>query len=130
VRGNRFQVVVSLSPDHREYSDRAEALRVHEAVREGLKDRYISVHDVKLQEVPVVPMLADIPVGHRVVVSPFKDKEPYEAVVAGYDIHRSKYRLDRVLWDGRYETGGRSWAFAHQVDEHPDGPQVPEVGEK
>ncbi|MCX4450687.1 hypothetical protein [Streptomyces sp. NBC_01789] len=77
-----------------------------------------------------------IPVGTHVFVTPgtvtWNDgtqttDRPYQAMVAGYDIHRSKYRLDRLIYEGLYATGGHSWAFLDEVAEFDavDTPKEP-----
>ncbi|MFF3998551.1 hypothetical protein ACFYX8_35245 [Streptomyces cyaneofuscatus] len=73
-------------------------------------------------------MAALLPVGTHVLVTPGTvtcadgtqtADPPYRATVAGYDIHRSKYRLNRLIYEGLYATGGHTWAFLDEVAEDP-----------
>lgn len=65
-----------------------------------------------------------LPVGTVVLVTPHRNEanqEPFRAQVAGYDIHRTKYRLGRECSPGRFLTGeyAACWAFPGQVTEEP-----------
>jgi hypothetical protein len=72
-----------------------------------------------------------LPIGARVRVTPItithldgtsSTDEPYNAVIVGYDMGRTKYRLDREIWDGLYATGGHTWAFRKEVAAAGDAP--------
>lgn len=60
---------------------------------------------------------ATLPVGTLVKVYPFpiRKQNPYQAVVRGYDMHRSKYELGQEYLPGKYSDGG-SWAFSSEVN--------------
>ena len=68
--------------------------------------------------------MADLlPVGTYVQVTPHPNKlhnTPYRALVAGYDIHRTKYRLRTQLWPGTFTKEALSWAFPGEVEAAED----------
>lgn len=78
-----------------------------------------------------------LPVGTYVLVSPPPTQcadgverqtlNPYSAVVRGYDIGRTKYRLSPETTPGAFTQGlGHLWEFAdNRVQVHPDGPECP-----
>ena len=79
-------------------------------------------------------MSALIPVGTQVLVTPVTitcldgtqtTDPPYKAIVVGYDLHRTKYRLDRQIWAGLYASGGHTWAFLKEVAANPNTTQEP-----
>lgn len=120
---NAYQLIVHLAEAPPGESDLNEAQRVENAIKEGLRDRFVEIDRVDIREVPPPPpSKADIPVGVRVLVTRTWRDEPniYAAKVAGYDLFRSKYRLDRELSPGHYATGGHTWAFVGEVERHPD----------
>jgi hypothetical protein len=125
---NEYRIIVRLPKadgvHHR--SDRELAEDVGRAIEEGLRDRYVVIDHLVIGKVPPPRDRADLPIGARVLVTPFpvEESEPYAARVAGYDMHRSKYRLDRQWGDGHYSSGGHTWAFVNQVEVHPDGPDA------
>lgn len=123
-RDNEYQIVIRLPKadgfHHRTDWDLAST--VVRAIGEGLRDRFVETGLVSIEKVPPRKDRADIPVGTRVMVTPLRleTAEPYAARVAGYDLYRTKYRLDFEFSDGRYAEGGHTWAFVNQVELHPD----------
>lgn len=62
--------------------------------------------------------MADLlPVGTYVRVAPFpvEDRLPYTAVVRGYDMFGTKYKLGYEFLPGQFTQGGW-WAFPSQVE--------------
>lgn len=61
-----------------------------------------------------------LPVGTVVRVNPYPatGERPYRAIVRGYDMHGSKYRLGPELYEGSGEfLDGFRWAFPSEVKE-------------
>lgn len=58
------------------------------------------------------------PSGSLIMVFPFLldgvKREPYRAIVTGTDLHRTKYRINRQMWPGRYATE-TDWVFPAEV---------------
>jgi hypothetical protein len=55
-------------------------------------------------------------IGELVRVFPLSimEREPYNAMVVGYDMHRTKYHLGHHVYGDLY-TDGIAWAFANEV---------------
>lgn len=119
---NACRLIVHLPGAVDSQGDREVAEAVRGAVEEGLRERYTEIDYIEIQEVPPPKDRADIKVGTRVVVTPYpiEEKQPYTARVHGYDMGRTKYRLDRELSPGSYTKDGLYWAFVGQVERHPD----------
>lgn len=121
---NEYEIVIRIpSSEGTDFtSDRAMAYFVEQAVAEGLNDRFVERDHIIVRNHRPTPRLAALPVGTKVVVTPQtgESDEPFAARVHGYSLHRDKYRLDREWGEDRYDTGGHTWAFANQVELHPD----------
>lgn len=64
-----------------------------------------------------------LPIGTLVQVTPFptSEKRPYQAIVRGYDMGRTKYHLGDEYMRGLFMEKGLSWAFPGQVKEISNG---------